>query len=202
MLKNQINGNDIVLLQSLSVDAWHKGADVAQQALFEQLILEQHRHNYDLWHEEDEARRVDVSDAAIAKVKRAIDKLNQMRNDCIEKIDNYLISVIAKANITMAENARRNSETPGSIIDKLSIISLRIYHMNEQLDRTDADASHIEKCKNRLSILNEQQRDLTDSLTELWADLCVGKKLLKVYRQFKMYNDATLNPAIYKAKKV
>jgi hypothetical protein len=199
-MRNTISGSKMVELQSNAVDSWHKSIDVASKVPLEVLILEQHRYNYDLWHEEDEARRIDVSDAIIAKVKRAIDKLNQLRNDCIERIDDYLVSVITEAGVKLDTNAGRNSETPGSIIDKLSIISLRIFHMKEQLERTDADAAHIEKCKNRLLILDEQQKDLADSLTALWFDLCEGKKRLKIYRQFKMYNDATLNPAIYRTK--
>ncbi|MBL8028686.1 MAG: DUF4254 domain-containing protein [Fibrobacteres bacterium] len=201
MIRNIIRGIIIADLQDSAVESWHNGRDVIPLSPLDRLILQQHRHNYGLWHEEDEARRTDTSDAVIAKVKRAIDKLNQQRNDCIEKIDDFLISELNVAGVEAAKEASRNSETPGSIIDKLSIISLRIYHMNEQVNRKDADTAHIQKCKDRLVILAEQRQDLSESLTDLWAEIGSGRKRLKVYRQFKMYNDASLNPAVYGANR-
>jgi hypothetical protein len=197
MLINLLNGTEIVKIQSAAVANWHAGGNVSSKNSFEEIVLQQHRHNYDLWHEEDEARRTDVGDSVIAKVKRAIDKLNQQRNDCIEKIDDYLVLELEKNGVKYHSSVKRNSETPGSIIDKLSIIALRIFHMNEQIVRKDTEQSHIDKCRSRLQILNEQQFDLAESLTDLWQELCRGEKRLKVYRQFKMYNDASLNPALY-----
>ena len=108
------------------------------------LVLEQHRFNFLLWHEEDIARSPDVPDARIAAVKRAIDRYNQQRNDAIERIDEWLIQWLASAGVLPRSDARLNTETPGSAIDRLSILCLRIYHFEEQLDRREAGPSHIE----------------------------------------------------------
>ena len=97
--------------------------------------------------------------------------------------------------------ARLNTETPGSVIDRLSILALRLYHMEEQACRTDADEAHIAKVKARLEVLRDQRRDLSASLGELLADIFAGRKRLKVYHQFKMYNDPTMNPYLYAAKR-
>ena len=102
-------------------------------------------------------------------------------------------------NIRPAIGAKHNSETPGSIIDRLSILSLRLYHMDEQLDRTDATQEHLAKVRDRLSILNAQHEDLSSALGDLLADLAHGRKRLKLYRQFKMYNDPNMNPYLYKS---
>jgi hypothetical protein len=164
------------------------------------LVCEQHSFNYLLWHEEDVARSPDVGDARIAQVKRAIDKYNQQRNDGIEKLDDAIIVMLREYGVILDEGARQNTETPGSAIDRLSILSLRIYHMLEQLDRGDATREHRDKVQQRLAIINEQHHDLSQSLTELLDDIFAGRRRLKVYRQFKMYNDPTLNPYLYGAK--
>jgi len=195
-----IKATVIVKLQAKAVDLWHKNNTVTHKNPAEEIILKQHRFNYDLWHEEDEARRTDVTDAEIARVKRAIDRLNQLRNDAIEMIDQFLIEKISKSKIRTRKDARLNSETAGSIIDRLSIISLRIFHMTEQVNRTDASADHIQQCAMKLKILKQQEKDLSRSFDELLGELALGKKILKTYRQYKMYNDPNLNPALYKKK--
>jgi hypothetical protein len=162
-------------------------------------ICQQHQYNFLLWHEEDVARSPDVSDARIAMVKRAIDGYNQQRNDWIERIDEALIEMLKEAGVEPSEKARLNTETPGSAIDRLSIMSLRIYHLEEQLQRTDVDQAHVERVEQRLARCRLQQADLSQSLAELLADLVAGRKALRVYRQMKMYNDATLNPYLYKS---
>ncbi|MFH0922410.1 MAG: DUF4254 domain-containing protein [Fibrobacterota bacterium] len=184
-------------LQARAVKAWHREGTVYGESDFASLILTQHRFNYELWHQEDQARRKDVDAGVIAGVKRAIDGLNQQRNDAIERIDDYLIGKIEKHGIRPADKARQNSETPGSIVDRLSILALRIYHMTEETEREDADKVHRQKCRDRLVILTEQRTDLLTCLQELLTDVLSGKKRLKVYRQFKMYNDPALNPAVY-----
>lgn len=161
------------------------------------VVCQQHQYNFLLWHEEDVARSPDVTDARIAMVKRAIDGYNQQRNDWIERIDETLINLLTDAGVKPADGARLNTETPGSAIDRLSIMALRIYHFAEQLQRTDVDAVHVQRVKQRLARCRLQQRDLAQSLAELLADLAAGRKQLKVYRQMKMYNDATLNPYLY-----
>jgi hypothetical protein len=157
-----------------------------------------HRYNSLLWAEEDLARRRDVGDAAIAANKRAIDGFNQKRNDAVEKIDEALLTRLAA--ITPAPDARLSSETAGSMMDRMSIMSLKIKAMREQTLRTDASAEHIETCKGKLAKLIEQRGDLANCLDRLLAEAAAGTMYYKIYRQFKMYNDPALNPQLYKTK--
>lgn len=166
--------------------------DVAQQLLY---------NNYALWHEEDQARRQDLSDRDIAQIKRNIDRFNQLRNDTIEAFDQMLKARLNGVEIKPATGAAMNSETPGSIIDRISILSLKIYHMHEETLRADVGSAHIERAITRENILIEQRADLGLCLDSLLADLVVGKKVLKLYYQFKMYNDPSTNPALYRAHK-
>lgn len=157
-----------------------------------------HRFNNLLWDEEDLARRKDVADSEIAANKRAIDGYNQKRNDAIEKMDEVILSVFAQ--VQAQADCRLNSETAGSMIDRISILALKIFHMGEQTRRTDASAEHIANCTAKLARLREQRSDLASCLEALLADCAAGKAYYKVYRQFKMYNDPTLNPYLYGAK--
>lgn len=191
---------DVRLITSLhdtTVKLWHLQPVENNHRDFLYAVCEQHKFNFLLWHEEDVARSPDVSDEQIAQVKRAIDKYNQRRNDCIERLDDHLKRMLDERKIRPAANARHNSETPGSIIDRLSILSLRIYHMQEQLERADATDDHVAKVKDKLVILHQQHEDLSGALSDLLADLVAGRKRLKLYRQMKMYNDPTLNPYLY-----
>ena len=165
-----------------------------------QLVTEQHHTNFDLWHEEDKARDPDASDAIIATVKRSIDRLNQKRNDEIEKIDEALLDELGQRSVRIMVDARLNSETPGSMIDRLSISALKIYHMDEETKRVDASSEHQKNCEAKLMLLQEQRRDLGKCLMEFLEDLVFGRKTLKVYRQMKMYNDSSLNPVLYQKK--
>lgn len=158
-------------------------------------IAENHRHNRLLWEEEDLARRRNVPDAEIAGNKRNIDRYNQKRNDAIERVDELLLKFLSA--VRPGPDARLNSETPGAMIDRLSILSLRIRHMRMQAERKDVAAVHIEGCLAKLARLNEQRTDLASCLDQLLADCASGTRHFKVYRQFKMYNDPALNPAIY-----
>jgi hypothetical protein len=185
-------------LHQETVVRWHQGEPDNPYADFLAMVCQQHQYNYLLWHEEDIARSADVSDARIAMVKRAIDGYNQQRNDWIERVDEALVEILADAGAAPAKDARLNTETPGSSIDRLSIMSLRIYHFQEQLERDDVDRAHIERVTQRLERCRVQQADLSQSLVELLTDLAAGRKLLKVYRQMKMYNDPTLNPYLYR----
>ena len=157
-----------------------------------------HRHNKLLWDEEDLARRRHVPDAEIAANKRAIDGHNQKRNDAIERVDEHLLAVFSTTGKN--ENARLSSETPGAMIDRLSILSLKIHHMRLQTRRSDVDSAHIENCLLKLNRLSEQRADLASCLDRLLAEISRGEAYFKVYRQFKMYNDPALNPAIYGEK--
>jgi hypothetical protein len=154
-----------------------------------------HWHNNALWEQEDLARRRNVPDADIASNKRAIDAHNQKRNDAIERIDEHLLHLLGTS--PRKENARQSSETAGAMIDRLSILSLKIHHMRLQTQRTDVDAAHIETCTAKLGRLVEQRRDLAACLDRLLQEAARGESFFKVYRQFKMYNDPKLNPALY-----
>ncbi len=159
-----------------------------------------HYNNFTLWHLEDDARRSNVDAAEIVSCKRKIDTYNQQRNDAIERIDVWIANVLDNADIYPGEETEMNSETPGSIIDRLSIVCLKIYHMSEQLHRNDVDKEHKKVAGMRLAILNEQRDDLTNALDKLVLDLRQAKKRHKVYRQFKMYNDPRFKPSLYKSK--
>jgi hypothetical protein len=184
-----------------TVAYWHAHEIANSHEGFLALVCEQHEQNFRLWHQEDIARSPDVTDTEIADVKRAIDRLNQQRNDLIERLDDRIIAMLGENGVRPDPTARLNTETPGSAIDRLSIIALRIYHMQEQLARGDASAEHRAKVGDRLAILHEQHADLSHSLGELLDDLVAGRKRLKVYRQFKMYNDPTMNPYLYQARR-
>src|SRR5689334_13066946 len=159
-------------------------------------IAANHRNNHLLWDEADQARRTDVADAAIAANKRAIDRYNQQRNDAIEKIDEALLARLA--GVTPRADAWHNSETAGSIIDRLSILALKVHHMRAQAERTDAAPEHVAACRDKLGRLALQRDDLARCLDTLLARAAEGRAFWRVYRQFKMYNDPALNPYLYR----
>jgi len=182
--------------QRHAIAGWAKGGGQDFPAGHWNAIEDNHRFNCLLWDEEDLARRRNVADAEIAKNKRAIDGFNQKRNDAIERIDEHLLQAL-----DMKSASRLSSETPGAMCDRLSILSLKIHHMRLQTLRGDVDAAHIENCRLKLDRLNEQRRDLAACLDRLLAECASGESHFKVYRQFKMYNDPALNPAIYNESK-
>lgn len=197
-----IDVDAVLALHAQSVAQWHSEPISNPYDGVMGIICTQHSFNYLLWHEEDIARSRDVSDAKIAEVKRNIDRYNQQRNDTIEKIDDWIMAYLASrtggpASAAFSADAPINTETPGSAIDRLSIMSLRIYHLREQLDRTDVDQHHLESVRRKLELCGEQKSDLAASLSQLIADIASGAKRHKIYRQFKMYNDPTLNPYLY-----
>ena len=179
-----------------SVAGWAKSGAAEYRGGVWQAVEDNHRCNCLLWDEEDLARRRNVPDAEIAANKRAIDGHNQKRNDAMERIDEHVLNLIADKK----ENARLSSETPGAMIDRLSILSLKIHHMRLQTQRSDVDRAHVENCLLKLHRLNEQRADLAACLDRLLAECARGESYFKVYRQFKMYNDPALNPAIYGEK--
>jgi hypothetical protein len=156
------------------------------------LAMAQHRANFELWHEEDKARVPAAPDAEIVRVKHAIDRLNQRRNDLVETMDALLMEKL----LQNAE-APLHSETPGLMIDRLSILALKIYHTHEEASRVTATEEHREKNLARLGLLLEQRGDLAGCLDSLWAQVLEGSRRFKLYRQLKMYNDPELNPAVY-----
>ena len=129
------------------------------------------------------------------ELKRLIDASNQRRTDMVEKIDDFFINHFV--DVAPDNNARINSESPAWVIDRLSILALKIYHMKEQTERSDASDEHKEKALARLAVLEEQKVDLSTSFNELVDDIADGKKKMKVYRQMKLYNDPSTNPALY-----
>ena len=162
-------------------------------------IESNHRCNRLLWDEEDQARRRDVPDTAIAANKRAIDGHNQRRNDAIEKIDEALLERLA--GVSLAADAWHNSETAGSMIDRLSILSLKIFHMRAETTRNDATEDHRAACHEKLARLELQRQDLARCFGTLLENAAAGRAFWRVYRQFKMYNDAKLNPYLYGGKR-
>ena len=159
-------------------------------------IADNHRQNGLLWDEEDLARRRHAPDSEIAGNKRAIDRYNQQRNDAIERVDEQLFEFFFGKSPPEGK-ARLNSETPGAMVDRLSILSLKIRSMRAQTERTDVDRAHVEECSGKLNRLNEQRADLAGCLDRLLAECARGEARFKIYRQFKMYNDPKLNPAVY-----
>ena len=192
----------ITALHRDTVSRWHEQELDNRYDSILATVCRQHQFNYLLWHEEDIARSLDVGDRRIAEVKRAIDGYNQRRNDSIEKIDEQLILELARRGVMPQSDARLNTETPGAAIDRLSILALRIYHLEEQAARDDVDQVHRAKVDERLGRCGEQLNDLANSLTELLEEMFRGDKLLKIYRQFKMYNDPTMNPYLYRSTKL
>jgi hypothetical protein len=158
-------------------------------------IARNHAFNRLLWDEEDQARRRDVPDAAIAANKRAIDGYNQRRNDAIERIDETLLARLA--HVQPREGAWHNSETAGSMVDRLSILALKIFHMEAQTRRSDAAPGHVDACREKLARLRLQRDDLARCLDVLLEGAAAGEAFWRVYRQFKMYNDPALNPYLY-----
>lgn len=196
-MTSPIRVDEVLELQATCVARWHQSPIENPYQGFLATVCQQHEFNYRLWHQEDIARSPDVSDAEIADVKRSIDKLNQSRNDWIEKLDDQISQMLVAAVVQPAAEARLNTETPGSAIDRLSIMALRIYHYEEQLQRAGIDAEQRQRVSQRLDLCRVQQRDLAQSLHELLDEIFAGRKLHKTYRQMKMYNDPTLNPYLY-----
>ncbi len=162
-------------------------------------INKNHRYNCQLWDEEDKARRINVNDSNIAENKRNIDQFNQKRNDAIEKIDEQILERLI--NIKVSENAWFNSETAGSIIDRLSIVSLKILHMGIQADRVDIDSAQKIEANDKKSRLIVQRDDLLFCFNQLLDNSSSGTAFYRIYRQFKMYNDPKLNPYLSGLKK-
>ena len=193
-----LSGAEIVTLQDRLTEIWHETLDTQEAVTGEwlELVARQHRANFDLWHIEDEARTPHVSDAELAAVKRRIDRTNQLRNDLAEEVDRKLLEWLRRRRLPNPV-APLNSESPGLMIDRLSILALKIYHTRQETERLQAPEGHAERNRTRLAVLEEQRADLAHCLDSLWQDILKGQRCFKIYRQMKMYNDPALNPAIY-----
>jgi len=185
---------DIAARQLELTTHWHQVTPVAAGDGFFRLLEENHLRNFSLWHEEDVARRDDLGFEAVYRAKRNIDRFNQERNNFAEEMDKALVAALAPRE----SGVPRNSETPGMIIDRLSILALKEFHMHEETVRADASPAHREKCAEKLARIRRQRGDLTASLGELLADVAAGRRTFSVYYQFKMYNDPALNPQLYR----
>jgi Protein of unknown function (DUF4254) len=159
-------------------------------------VAEQHRANFELWHIEDEARTPGASDAQLADVKHRVDSTNQRRNDLAEQLDQFLLAWLQERDLPNCK-AALNSESPGLIVDRLSILALKIYHTRAEAERPGAPEGHAARNRERLALLEQQRTDLASCLDALWQETMAGTRRFKLYRQLKMYNDPDLNPAIY-----
>ncbi len=146
------------------------------------------------WHYEDIIRDPNIEPQAALVLKRKIDASNQDRTDLVEFIDSYFLEKYSS--VEVSEDATINTESPAWAIDRLSILALKIYHMKEEAERTDASADHLKKCEDKLNVLLEQRKDLSTAIDQLLADIEAGRKYMKVYKQMKMYNDDELNPVL------
>jgi hypothetical protein len=172
---------------------WHESSTPPQTDPPWIAIEQNHRMNFDLWHAEDVARRDDLGPASVRDAKRTIDRCNQSRNDAIEQFDVWLLGQLPPAN----PGSPLHSETPGMIIDRLSIMALKIYHMRIEARRESAGEAQRRKCEEKCAMLEEQFGDLKNCSKQLLDELKSGTRRFKLYRQFKMYNDASLNPQLY-----
>lgn len=174
---------------------WYEGVLEINDTDFLALVAENHRFNFQLWLEEDKARRDDKGFEFVYHAKRNIDRFNQQRNNFMEKMDQW---VFAELKPIQDGSVPFNSESPGMMIDRLSILALKEYHMGLQVERKDVDEAHRETCAKKLAVLQQQRQDLGQRLEELLHQIKNRTRSFKVYYQFKMYNDPSLNPQLYK----
>ena len=195
----KVDPSAIAAHQSELTKRWHEEeCKVTSTDAFLSLVEENHKHNFTLWHHEDDARREDMGFEFIYKAKRAIDYNNQQRNDFIEKMDKL---IFAQVGDNFSDNTQMSTETPGMAIDRLSILALKQFHMKEEVDRTDASTEHKEKCAFKLNVIEKQILDLKTGVQSLLEGCTTGARGFRVYFQFKMYNDPELNPALYNKAK-
>ncbi|MBV8674131.1 MAG: DUF4254 domain-containing protein [Acidobacteriaceae bacterium] len=200
-LSGLLSADAITALHDRLTKLWHQSGrdrepEPEYKNPFTEAVAEQHLANFELWHIEDQARVPRVSDRQIAELKRSIDRTNQQRNDLMEKCDLILLAALEAAGLP-APDAELHSESPGLILDRLSILALKVYHTREEIDRPNAPEGHAQRNRERLAVLDVQRTDLAGCLDKLWQQVLVGERRFKLYRQLKMYNDATLNPALY-----
>lgn len=197
-----LSASKIAALQDDLTRRWHEQpaslpVDTEDELL--QMVAAQHLANFELWHEEDKARAPGASTREIADVKQSIDRINQRRNDLAEACDALLMQWLSAREL-LAADAALHTETPGLIIDRLSILALKLFHTQEEMVRADAPLGHVERNEERHRILAEQQRDLVACFDCLWQQILAGERRFRIYRQLKMYNDPTLNPVLYGRK--
>jgi hypothetical protein len=196
-LANRIDGATILRAFDDWTARWHQTPAAPPLADdFNAAIEALHLANFELWHEEDKARDVHSGDAAVAAAKRAIDTINQHRNDQIERSDELLLKELSAKKLPNTQ-AEQHSETPGMMLDRLSIMTLKMYHTREEIERIPSPPGHRERNLRRLATLEQQRGDLASCLDRLWQRVLHGDMRFQVYRQLKMYNDPDLNPVLY-----
>src|SRR5690242_7537317 len=178
-----MNPSSIPAIQDDCTLRWHSDPQAGSGTGLDSLVIEEHRQNFALWHEEDRARAPLAPPEQIAQTKRNIDAFNQARNDLIEAVDRELLQELEKEGIKLV--GELHSETPGMIIDRLSILSLKIFHTREQVERNDVDADHVRRNQERLNVLGEQRADLAECLVKLWQEIQNGNRRLKLYKKLK-----------------
>src|SRR5262245_48930627 len=190
----KFDASEIAARQTALTARWHQVTPAAGGDGFFRLLEENHLRNFSLWHTEDVARRDDLGFEAVYRAKRDIDRFNQERNNFAEEMDKALVAALKPRE----SGVPRNSETPGMIIDRLSILAIKEYHMREETVRPDASAEHKAKCAEKLARIRRQRDDLAAALADLFTDVAGGRRTFSVYFQFKMYNDPALNPQLYR----
>jgi len=190
----KFDAQEIAAHQTALTARWHEVTPAAAGEGFFRLLEENHLRNFALWHEEDIARRDDLGFEAVYRAKRNIDRYNQERNNFAEEMDKAVVAALQPPE----SGCPRNSETPGMMIDRLSILALKEFHMHEETVRPEASAAHKEKCAEKLARIRQQRADLTGCLADLFADVATKRRTFSVYYQFKMYNDPALNPQLYR----
>lgn len=202
MTKTAISSLAIKVFEK-SVDDYHIYDDINRLASnpydkkdFEHLLYEKNWIDAVQWHYEDIIRDPEIDPNEGMSLKRLIDSSNQNRTEMVEYIDSYFLKLYS--NVSPKPDAKVNTESPAWALDRLSILILKIYHMKEESLRKDVSEQHRNKCNEKLQVLLEQQKDLSESIDQLLEDLSKGEKKMKVYKQMKMYNDETLNPVLYK----
>jgi len=196
-MKPQQLTNQLETLHRETIIRWKKQGSVQlTQQGFLKIVEENHAYNYRLWHEEDKARRDDKGAEFVYHAKRNIDHFNQQRNNCMEKMDHWLQQALQPADV-MIKSCPVNSETPGMIIDRLSILSLKHYHMALQTTRQDVDDNHRTNCQSKLELIDCQRNQLLLCLTAFLQEILDKERTFRLYHQLKMYNDKTLNPELY-----
>ena len=202
MTETKISKKAIEIFEK-SVNDYHVYDDITRNSnnpfenkSFEHLLYEKNWIDTVQWHYEDIIRDPDIDPSEGMKLKRLIDSSNQNRTEMVEYIDSYFLNLYSS--VTTRENAKVNTESPAWAIDRLSILILKIYHMEEESNRKDVSEDHRNNCQKKLNVLIEQREDLSESIDQLLIDLSTGIKKMRVYKQMKMYNDESLNPVLYK----
>lgn len=201
-----LTANQCYTIFNKSIDDYHKTDNVDAPiqnphpaGSFEALLYHKNWIDTVQWHLEDIIRLPEINPTEALAIKRRIDKSNQDRTDRVEQVDDYFLEQFK--NVSPKAGTRINSETPAWLLDRMSILMLKIFHMKEQTERTDASVEHLAKCQSKLAVLMEQKTDMQLAFDELMEDIGSGNRRFKVYRQMKMYNDASLNPMLYKNSK-